>query len=258
MTTNNVKPEICDQVSAGYFVNFFKDMFQLSVEGYYKWLQNQIDYKNGAILRANETVENQLLFGVGRCYGAEFYFKKATGKFTGWLSYTFSRSERKFATVNQGTWFPSRYDRTHDLSIVLMYDITPRINVSASWVYYTGIATTFPVGKYPMISFGDGYGLPFDFTTNLTPLYGNRNQDRFPAYHRLDIGVTFVLKKRKTWEHDLNISIYNLYARKNAYTIDFKVDDKTGTTYAEKTYLFKIVPSITYNFKFAVPPIKKH
>ena len=244
MTSNNTKPEISDQVSAGYFVNFHKDMFELSVEGYYKWMQNQIDYKNGATLRANEAVETELLYGVGRAYGAEFFFKKKEGKFTGWVSYTFSRSERKFPTVNRGTWFASRYDRTHDLSIVLMYDITPRINISATWVYYTGLAATFPIGKYVL-------------NGEIVPLYGDRNQDRFPAYHRLDIGATFVLKKRKTWEHDLNISVYNLYARKNAYSIDFKTDYNTGTSYAEKTYLFRIVPSITYNFKFSFAPLKK-
>lgn len=242
LTTNNVKPEISDQVSTGYFVNFYKDMFELSVEGYYKWLQNQIDYKNGAQLRANETVENQLLFGVGRAYGFEFFFKKRKGKFTGWVSYTLSRSERKFPTVNNESWFPSRYDRTHDLSVVLMYDITPRINVSATWVYYTGIAVTYPIGKYVL-------------NGQIVPYYGLRNQDRFPAYHRLDIAATFVLKKRKYWEHDLNISVYNVYARKNAYSIDFKVDDE-GNTIAEKSYLFRVVPSISYNFKFTVPPIK--
>ena len=244
MTSNNTKPEIADQVSAGYFVNFHKDMFQISVEGYYKWMQNQIDYKNGATLRANEAVETELLYGVGRSYGAEFFFKKNEGKFTGWVSYTFSRSERKFPTVNRETWFASRYDRTHDLSIVLMYDITPRINVSATWVYYTGLAATFPIGKYVL-------------NGEIVPLYGDRNQDRFPAYHRLDIGATFVLKKRKTWEHDLNISVYNLYARKNVYSIDFKTDYDKGTSYAEKTYLFRIVPSITYNFKFSVAPKTK-
>lgn len=243
LTTNNVKPEIADQVSAGYFANFHNNMFQVSVEGYFKWLQNQIDYKNGAVLRANETVEDQLLFGLGRTYGAEFFFKKATGKFTGWISYTYSHSERKFPTVNNGNWYNSRYDRTHDLSIVLMYDITPRINVSASWVYYTGIAATFPSGKYIV----DG---------QMVPYYGGRNQDRFPNYHRLDIGATFILKKHKNWEHDLNVSVYNVYAQKNAYTIDFKADDD-GTTYAEKSYLFRIVPSISYNFKFTVPKMKK-
>ena len=244
MTSNNTKPEIADQVSAGYFVNFYKDMFQISVEGYYKWMQNQIDYKNGATLRANEAVETELLYGVGRSYGAEFFFKKNEGKFTGWVSYTFSRSERKFPTVNRETWFASRYDRTHDLSIVLMYDITPRINVSATWVYYTGLAATFPIGKYVL-------------NGEILPLYGDRNIDRFPAYHRLDIGATFVLKKRKTWEHDLNISVYNLYARKNVYSIDFVTDYDKGTSYAEKTYLFRIVPSITYNFKFSVAPKTK-
>ncbi|MBK7149524.1 MAG: TonB-dependent receptor [Bacteroidetes bacterium] len=244
MTSNNVKPEISDQVSGGYFVNFHKDMFELSVEGYFKWLQNQIDYKNGATLRANETVENQLLFGIGRTYGAEFFFKKATGKFTGWVSYTYSRSERKFANINNNTWYPSRFDRTHNLSVVLMYDITPRIIVSATWVYYTGLATTFPIGKY----FLNG---------EIVPYYGLRNQDRFPDYHRLDIGATFVLKKRSWWEHDLNVSVYNLYARKNAYSIDFTADVNSGTAYAEKTYLFRIVPSITYNFKFTVPQVKK-
>ncbi len=245
MTSNNVKPQIADQVSAGYFVNFYKDMFEVSVEGYYKWMQNQIDYKKNATLRANETVETELIYGVGRAYGAEFFFKKRKGKFTGWVSYTLSRSERKFEGINRTTWFPSRYDRTHDLSVVLMYDITPRINVSATWVYYTGLATTFLNGKY----FVGG---------QIVPKYGDRNQDRFPAYHRLDIGATFVLKKRKTWEHDLNVSIYNLYARKNAYTIDFQVDTDNNTTYFEKTYLFRIVPSITYNFKFSIaPPNKK-
>lgn len=243
LTTNNVKPEICDQVSAGYFASFYKDMFEVSVEGYFKWMQNQIDYINGATLRANEAVENQLLFGEGRSYGAEFFFKKKTGKFTGWVSYTYSRSERKFPTVNHESWFPSRFDRTHDLSIVLMYDVTPRINISATWVYYTGIAATFPIGKYVLGG-------------QIVPYYGNRNQDRFPAYHRLDLGATFVLKKRGTWEHDLNVSVYNLYARKNTYSIDFKTDDN-GNSYAEKSYLFRIVPSITYNFKFTVPPVKK-
>lgn len=238
LSSNNVKPETCDQYSAGYFLNFHKNMFEFSLEGYYKALNNQIDYKNGAQLRANETIESQLIYGVGRAYGMEVFLKKATGKFTGWISYTFSRTERKFTEVNNNTWFPARYDRTHDLSVVLMYDITPRINVSATWVYYTGNAATFASGKYPL-------------NGSVISYYGPRNQDRFPDYHRLDIGATFVLKKRKMWEHDLNISFYNLYARKNAYLIEFNtVDGDNNVSVAEKTYLFRIVPSITYNFKF--------
>jgi hypothetical protein len=146
--------------------------------------------------------------------------------------------------VNDETWFPARNDRTHDFNIVLMYDITPRINVSLTWIYYTGLAATFPSGKYYVGG-------------NLVPFYGPRNQDRFPDYHRLDVGATFILKKRKNWEHDLNISVYNLYAWKNAYTIDFKVDENTNQTYAEMTYLFRIVPSISYNFKFSFIDLKK-
>lgn len=243
MSSNNVKPQICDQVGGGYFLNFYKNMFEFSVEGYFKWMQNQIDYKNGAVLRANETVESQLIYGTGRAYGLEVFLKKRTGKFTGWISYTLSRSERKFSAVNYNSWFPSKYDRTHDLSVVLMYDITPRINVSATFVYYTGNAVTYPSGKYTV-------------NGNVYPYYGPRNQDRMPDYHRMDLGATFILKKRKNWEHDLNLSIYNLYARKNAYSIDFETRDlENNVTVATKTYLFRIVPSISYNFKFTA--IKK-
>jgi hypothetical protein len=238
MTSNNIRPEISDQVSAGYFVNFKDNMFELSVEGYYKWMQNQIDYKNGASLRANETVEADLLYGDGRAYGAELFFKKRTGKLTGWVSYTFARTERRFNEINNRNWFPARYDRTHDFTIVLMWDITPRINVSATWVYYTGNAVTYSSGKYPL----NGTWVPY---------YGPRNQDRFPAYHRLDIGATFVLKKRKMWEHDLNVSFYNVYARENPYQITFTADDvTTHQSKTEQLALFRIVPSITYNFKF--------
>ncbi|MFN8277865.1 MAG: TonB-dependent receptor [Chitinophagales bacterium] len=246
LTSNNIKPELADQYSLGYFFNFHQNMFELSVEGYYKYLYNQIDYVNGAVLRANETIESQLVYGIGRSYGGEFFLKKRTGKFTGWISYTLSRTERKFESINNNTWFPSRYDRTHDISIVLMYDITPRINVSATWVYYTGNAATFASGKYAL----NGAVIPY---------YGPRNQDRFPAYHRLDIGATFILKKHRMWEHDLNISFYNLYARKNAYQIEFeKVNEDASTTKAVKTYLFRIVPSITYNFRFTALKKEKH
>ena len=243
MTSNNVRPEIGDQVSAGYFFNFLNNMFEFSVEGYYKWMQNQIDYVNNAQLRANETVESQLIYGSGRAYGGELFIKKRTGKVTGWISYTLSRTERKFAEVNANSWFPARYDRTHDLAVVVMWDITPRINVSATWVYQTGNAVTYASGKYQL----NGTWVPY---------YSFRNQDRFPPYHRLDIGATFVLKKRKIagremWEHDLNISFYNVYARQNAYQITFIPSDiVTGQSRTEQLSLFKIVPSLTYNFKF--------
>lgn len=236
LTTNNVRPEIADQGSIGYYLDFARHMFEMSVEGFYKWMQNQIDYVNGAELRANETVENQLVYGNGQAFGGEFFLKKKTGKFTGWISYTLSRSERKFDGVNNDTWYPSPYDRTHDLSVVAMYDITPKINVSAVFVYYTGNAATFPVGKYEI----NGVTIPY---------YGLRDENRYPPYDRLDIAATFQLKKRKNWEHDLNVSIYNVYARKNPYIIDFTTNSE-GNTVADKIYLFRLVPSLTYDFKF--------
>jgi len=238
MSTNNIRPEISDQGSAGYFYNFLNNMFELSIEGYYKWMQHQIDYINGANLIANETVENQLVYGNGRSYGGEFFFKKRTGKVTGWISYTLARTELRFDQVNNNTWYPARYDRTHDLCIVVMWDITPRINVSATWVYYTGNAVTYPIGKYQL----NGGWIQY---------FGDRNSDRFPPYHRLDIGATFILKKRKMWEHDLNISVYNVYARENAYQITFIPSDIfTNQPRTEQLSLFRIVPSITYDFKF--------
>jgi hypothetical protein len=236
MTSNNIRPEIADQVSVGYFYNFLNNMFEFSIEGYYKWMQNQIDYRNGASLIANETVETQLLYGNGRAYGGELFFKKRVGKLTGWVSYTLSRTERRFDSINSRNWYPARYDRTHDVSIVLMWDITPRINVSATWVYSTGNAVTYGDGKYYING---------AWVTH----YADRNSDRFPPYHRMDIGATFVLKKHKMWEHDLNVSIYNVYARQNAYQITFKTNDN-GQSITQQLSLFKIVPSITYNFKF--------
>ena len=236
MSTNNIRPEISDQASVGYFYNFHNNMFELSIEGYYKWMQNQIDYVNGAQLVANETVENQLVYGNGRAYGGEFFLKKRTGKLTGWVSYTLSRTELKFNEINNGSWYPARYDRTHDLSIVVMWDITPRINVSATWVYYTGNAVTYAAGKY----YEAGQWIPY---------YPDRNSNRFPPYHRLDIGATFILKKHKMWEHDLNVSIYNLYARENPYQIQF-ITNQNGQAVTQQTALFRLVPSITYDFKF--------
>ena len=237
LTTRNIRPGISDQVSAGYFFNFLGDQYEASVETYYKQLQNQIDYKPGTILRANETLEKDLLYGDGRAYGLEFYIKKRIGKLTGWISYTLSRSERKFEGIDNGVWFPSRYDRTHDLNIVAMYDLSQKINISGTFVYYTGNATNYPSAQYVL------NGIVYNS-------YSGRNQDRFPDYNRIDLALNWSLKKTKHWEHELSFSIYNVMGRKNAYTIDFLYDDVENTTYAEKTYLFAQVPSITYNFKF--------
>jgi hypothetical protein len=237
-SSNNVKPEIADQVSLGYFRNFSDNKYEFSTEVYYKYLQNQIDYKNGAELNFNDNVESQILFGKGRAYGLEMFLKKKYGRFNGWVSYTLSRTERKFSEINHGNYFPAKQDRTHDISIVGIYELNKRWTLSATWVYNTGNAVTFPSGKYQV----DGKTMF---------LYTDRNANRMPAYHRLDIGATWIKKKTAKFESSWTFSLYNAYGHDNAYTITFR-DNKTDATKTEavQTTLFKYIPSFSYNFKF--------
>lgn len=251
-SSNNIEPQVADQVSVGYFRNFFDNMLEFSGEVYYKDMRRVIDYRDGAEVTLNPTVEGELLYGIGRAYGLELLLKKRRGKFTGWVSYTLSRSERKFDGINDGAWYAARQDRTHDISLVGMYNFTDRLTASATWVYYTGNAVTFPSGKYEL----DG---------QIVNLYSERNGYRMPEYHRLDLGVTLESKKFKTifdpvsgeeqqiekrFESSWNFSVYNAYGRENAYSIDFVENAETGQTEAVQLALFKIIPSITYNFKF--------
>ena len=237
-SSNNVKPQIVDQVSLGYFRNFKDNEYEFSFETYYKNLQNQIDYRNGADLIFNSEYEGALTYGKGIAYGAEFYLKKAKGRLTGWVSYTLSRSLRKFADINNGSYYPARQDRIHDIAIVGMYDLTKKVKISANWVFNTGNAATFPSGKYEV----GGIQVPY---------YTERNGYRFPNYHRLDVGVTLLGKQRKNYEGSWNFSVYNAYGRENAYTITFQQnEDNPAQTEALRTALFKIIPSVTYNFKF--------
>ena len=237
-SSNNVKPELSDQASVGYYRNFRNNSYEFSVETYYKRLLNQIDYKNGAELVFNENAESQILFGKGRAYGVELFLKKKQGRFNGWISYTLSRSERKFDAINNGSYFPAKQDRTHDLSLVGMYELNRKWTFSATWVYYTGNAVTYPTGKYTI----DGKTLFY---------YSNRNADRMPAYHRMDLGATWISKKSEKFESSWNFSLYNAYGHENAYMISFR-DSKADPTRTEtvQTTLFKIIPSVTYNFKF--------
>lgn len=233
-----IQPEISDQIALGYFRNFSNNKFETSVELYYKNMQNQVDYKNGADLFLNPMVESQLVFGSGRSYGIEMYVKKKVGKLTGWISYTLSRAERQISDINGGDWYPVKYDRTHDISVVGMYKLNDKWSFSASWVYNTGDAVTFPSGKYVI-------------EDQIVNMYTERNGYRMPDYHRLDLGATYTNKKRKKYESSWNFSIYNAYARENAYTITFQ--EKEGSPNemeASQLSLFKIIPSITYNFKF--------
>ncbi|MBX2949592.1 MAG: TonB-dependent receptor [Crocinitomicaceae bacterium] len=235
-STNNVKPQIADQIALGYYRNFVDNTYALTTEIYYKHLSNQIDYRNGANLFLNEEIEGGLVYGKGRTYGLEIQFEKRKGKFTGWISYTLARSLRQFDAINGGKEFSARQDRIHDIAIVAMYRMSKKIALSSNFIYYTGDAVTFPSGKY-------------EVNGTIVPYYTERNGYRMPNYHRLDLGMTVYFKERPKFEHNLNISIYNVYARENAYTIRFEEDqDNPGKTKAIQTSLFRIVPSITYNF----------
>jgi len=237
MNTNIIKPEICDQLSLGYFRNFKDNMFEFSAETYYKSMQNQIDYKDNADEQA-PVIETQLLYGKGRAYGLELLLRKNKGKLTGWVGYTLSRTEKQIDGINQNEWYAARQDRTHDISVVMMYDISKRWNVSAVWVYQTGNAVTFPGGKY-------------EIAGQTTWLYTERNGYRMPAYHRLDLGATCKITERKRFNSELSFSLYNAYGHENPYIITFEQSDNDpNKTVAVQTSLFKLVPSISWNFKF--------
>ena len=237
-SSNNIKPQFISQISAGYFGQTNSRGIEFSVEGYYKNMNHQIDYRNNADVFLNEKAEAELVYGVGRSYGTEFFVRKKEGIFTGWLSYTLSRTEKRFTEINDGNWYPARQDRTHDISLVLMLHASSKLSLSASWIYYTGNAITFPSGKYI-------------FEGNVINFYNGRNGYRMPDYHRLDVGATILLKKRKKYLSELNLGIFNAYGRKNAYSISFRQTDKdSAVTEAVKLYLFSVIPSVTWNFRF--------
>jgi hypothetical protein len=237
-SSDNVKPQISDQWSVGWFRNSKANMFESSIEVYYKNLQNQIDYKNGADLIFNSTVEAELVYGRGWAYGAEFLAKKNYGRLTGWLGYTWSKTMRQFDQINNGLAFPARQDRRHDFSVVTMYDLSRRVKISVVWVYNTGNAVTFPSGKYII------EGKPISY-------YTQRNGYRMPDYHRLDLGLTWIRKQTAKFESSWNFSVYNAYGRENAYFISFRQNmDNPEQTEAVQISLFKIIPSVSYKFKF--------
>lgn len=237
-SNNIIKPEIGDQVSLGYFKNLKENMYECSIETYYKAMQNVVDYKDNAQILSNTPVEPQLLFGQGRAYGVEFMAKKNEGRFTGWVSYTLSRTEQQINGINENNWYAAHQDRTHDISVVGMYKLSKKWTLSADFVYYTGNAVTFPTGKYEV----DG---------QVSYVYTERNQARMPAYHRLDLGATCQLKQHKHFSSDLSFSLYNAYGHENPYTITFQTDPNDAyKTQTIQTSLFRWVPSITYDFKF--------
>jgi hypothetical protein len=234
----NILPEIADQFTLGYFRNFSNNMYETSAELYYKTLKNQIDYRNGANLILNNKVESQLVFGKGWGYGAEFLIRKKYGKLTGWISYTLSKTKRQFPDINKGSVFLARQDRPHNIAIVGMYTLNPKITLSATWIFISGNVVTFPSGRYLV----DG---------NIVPYYTERNGYRMPDYHRLDLGLTWQRKKTERFESNWSFSVYNVYGRSNAYAINFQQDpNDPAKMQAVQLSLFRFVPAISYNFKF--------
>lgn len=236
-----IKPLIADQYALGYFRNFKENTYETSVEVYYKKMQNIIDYKDGAELFLREDIETELLRGDGYSYGLELLAKKQQGKFTGWASYTYAHTYRKVPGINEGKEYPSSYDRTNDISLVLSYQLTNYWTVAANWVYSTGNATTYPAAKYVI-------------SGNTVYHYSSRNGYRIPDYHRLDLSLNYDFKgnDRRKFKQSFNISIYNVYCRRNAYSVYFREneDNPNKTEAVRLSIVGFLVPSFTYNFSF--------
>ena len=259
-STEIVKPQIGPQYSLGYFKNFSENKYETSIELYYKDLRNLIEYKENSFPEdnLNNNVDNQLTFGNGYSYGAEFFLKKRMGNFNGWIGYTYSKTMRKFDEIDNGDWFPAKYDRRNDLSVVAQYQINDRVNIGAVFVYATGNSLSLPERRW------------FSLEENrIITVWSKRNQYRLDPYHRLDISVTIDSKPfkevfnketnkseriEKKVVSSWNISVYNLYNRANPYFIffDYSGDPLEGTAEfgASQVSLFPILPSITWNFKF--------
>ena len=246
-TDKYIKPQMADQIALGYYRNFMDNIIEASVEVYYKKLYNTVELIDRADVQFNNHIETEIVEGQGRAYGIEFFVRKQRGKTTGWVSYALSKSERQADGINNNNWYSYRFDRTHYITCVLSQEISKRVLVSANFIYATGDAYTPALSLYNLL--GDNH-----------VLYGDRNSVRNPAYNRLDISLTLLQKKKEAkplwvfskrkFEGSWVFSVFNVYARHNAYSIDFKTDPITQQNQAIKTYLFGAVPSITYNFKF--------
>ncbi|UII75316.1 TonB-dependent receptor [Flagellimonas sp. HMM57] len=252
--TDNIAPQLSDQWSLGITRSLKDGLYEASVEGYYKNMENLIEYKEGASFLGTTNNWEELVEsgGQGTSYGIELLLQKKQGRTTGWIGYTWSKTNRQFDNINNGREFPYRYDRRHDASVVIAHQWKKNIDISASWVYGTGAAFTLPIGKYDIIDDSNQEG-----GTSEVFIYGERNANRMRAYHRLDVGINF--RKKKKWgERTLNISIYNLYARQNPYYYFVDAEeqyDQTGNELSERTFLsqqslFPILPSISYGFRF--------
>jgi hypothetical protein len=243
---NFMKPQLLDQIAIGYFQNFHQDDYSLEIESFYKKIDNKVDYIDGTNLIANKAIEQSVLNGIGRSYGAELMLRKNTGLVTGWLSYTLSRSEQQTpgrtaneTGINNGEWYKSASDKLHNLSLTAMYKLNDRWRFGSIFTLQTGQPVNYPKSKYQY----QGIDIPN---------YGLRNQNNLPLYHHLDVSGTYTpkAKRQKNWKGEWVFSIYNIYNRQNAASIAFAQNIETGQNEAKRLSIFGAVPSFTYNFKF--------
>ncbi|MEN0003229.1 MAG: TonB-dependent receptor [Bacteroidota bacterium] len=242
-STERIKPQIGLQYAVGLFKNFEDNTYETSLEVYYKDLRNQVDYRENYVNNPANDIENEFVFGTGEAYGAELFLKKAKGRLNGWVGYTWSRTTRSFPDINNGESFPAIYDRTHDLSVVLNYDLSPKWDLGAIFVFGTGNTFT-PVQSL------------FFIEQNFVPEYGTRNSARVDDYHRFDLSATYTPKPNSTKRFTSNwtFSVYNAYNRQNPffiyYTFETDAAQGDGRATAFKVSLFPVIPSITWNFKW--------
>ena len=241
-----IKPQVLDQFAVGYFRNLKNDAYSIETEVFYKKIQNRVDYIDGADLIANNAIEQVILNGRARAYGLEFMLRKNSGKLTGWISYTLSRSEQQTAGrtadeigINNGQWYKTGYDKLHNLSVTGTYELSNKWSFGGIFALQSGQPVTYPNGQYV---YGD----------IVIPSFGQRNEERLPAYHHLDVSATYTPKpdKKKGWQGEWVFSVYNLYNRRNAASITFRQNDETGANEAVRLSIFGVIPSVTYNFRF--------
>jgi hypothetical protein len=248
-----IQPATVNQVAAGYFQNFAENRYEVSIEGYYKDFKNIVDYRNGANLIFNETIETEILPGIGRSFGLEFYLRKRKGRLSGWLSYTLSKTELRvenddpLLAINAGDWYPANYDKRHDISLVLNYQLTKKWDLGMNFTYQSGRPITPPEGR-------------FNFEDYSVPVYRSRNSLRIPDYHRLDLSANYTPEKdpNKKFYSSWSLGFYNVYARRNAYSIFFQqtpqaegATTSSFDTQAVQLAIFgTIIPSVTWNFNF--------
>ena len=240
-----IEPQLSDQYAIGYFRKFRDNNFSLEVEAYYKNIENRLDYIDGSDLIGNNNIETEVLSGESKAYGLELLIRKNKGSFTGWFAYTLAKSEQRTPGgnaggpgINDGNWYYTPHDRTHDLSFTGTYRLNDKWRLSANLIYQTGRPVTYPDGQYEY----EGLSIAS---------YSDRNSNRLPAYHRIDVSAILVPgKPNRKWKGEWVFGIYNIYNRRNAASISFSQNRETGLNEATRTAIFGIVPSVTYNFKF--------